>query len=300
MGNPENRNGTIHTSVLEQGFHARTAREFSLRNVIGIAAVLGAIGSLAIGPHIGDSLSPQQTAGPSAAEAHVTPIHNPSRRHKPKHVKPKKDCTSIRTSPNYIYMGRACISRGDTYNKIDDVDGSGNSDTDKGWTYSVIKLSVKGNDIYKCGFVQDGFLPSAPPRSRAVTHCKNYYRSLVKKGDVFFGNYNCGPIKNGFDPCNDGTFFSPIKRNCPDKKTYENFESDEPSPLNVYGTGQGGFRGVETENKKTSVHYRTRYGVPTSKGTKAMVVRAPKWAFGNNKCVAQKHRSGGPLEKPAV
>lgn len=294
-GSPEHINGTTQTAETAPDFHQTRVWEPSLRRILGAAAVLGVAGSLAIDT---SPLSPAYTNNDDSnvAEAHVKPTPKPvPTPEKPKNIlKPEAgqdDCTSIRTRPNYIYMGWACLSRGDSYTKI------GDGHVDKGWAYSVIKLAVKGKDIYKCGFVRDGILPQRAPRPRSVKHCKNYFQSLVKKGDVFFGNYNCGPIKNGYDPCVDGTYYSPTVSTCPNKKTYENFESDDPSPLNVFGTGQGGFRGVEEKNKRTSVHYRTRYEVPTSKGTVGIVVRAPKWAWGDDRCVSTSHRSGGPLKE---
>lgn len=156
---------------------------------------------------------------------------------------------------------------------------------------------MKGKDIYKCGFVQAGVLPKKAPRKRAVTHCRTYYPDLAERGDVYLGDYNCGPIVNGYDPCNDARAYSKKSSTCPDATTYYNFESDNPSPLNVFGTGQGGFRGVRKDNRKTWFQYRTEYQIPTSKGVLGIILRAPKWAFGHSDCVTDEFRKGGPLKK---
>lgn len=286
---PENKNGVAQRA--ETDAHLRRIWDISYGRLVSAVAALSLASSLT-----GDvnrlSLSPQNTTDDSnMAQAHVSPTQPTAKSENASESKKyKNDCTSIRTRPNYIYMGKACLSRGDTFTRI------GKGKADKGWVYGGVKLAVKGPDIYKCGFVGEGILPQREPRSRSITHCKNYYQRLVKEGDVFFDDYNCSPIKNGYDPCVDGTYFSPIQPGSPNKKTYENFESDEPSPLNVYGTGQGGFRGVIKKNKRTSVHYRTEYQIPTSKGTIGIVVRAPKWGWADTRTVSEAHRSGGPLK----
>lgn len=282
-GTPENRNIPVQTPVPEQNFTARR---------VAWAASLGVTALLAINAQSLDTSHPNPSFGTGIADAHVGRPHPRPAQTAEKPEKASRHCTSIRTRAMYLYLGWACTERGDSYMPIEMDENKGSE-----WTYGAIRLSVKGNDIVKCGVVRKGVLPIKPARPRAVSHCKDYYSDLVEKGNVYVEDHNCTPIVNGYDPCTDGTPPRRVSSTCTNPQTYRNFESDKPSPLNVYGTGKGGFRQVITENKKTSMRYRVKFTMPTRGGTEGIVVRAPKWGWGNDKCVPEDHRDGGPLKE---
>jgi len=276
--NPENSANKIPPAPSELG-HNLTR--------FGVAAALGAVGIMLASPPEVDHASQNSSSEAAIAEAKeimadifpggtsgatVTPAGD-------------RNCSSIRADVNSTYSGWACEENGDTYAVV------GNGYREKGWVYATIRLARKGKDVVKCGFITEGAIPTGPPRSRSITHCKNHYPDLVANRAVFFEKYNCGD--KGTDPCKDGTYFSRVSSACPDRRTYRNFESDEPSPLNVFGTGQGGFYDEIKENKKTSVHYRVEYKKPTSEGSKGIVVRAPEWGWMDSECVGKNDRYGG-------
>lgn len=279
LENPENKN-FAHAAYQHLRDSTRTAQ---------IAVVTGATSlMLAMNAHPLDSADPRDSFGTANAEAHKPATATPK---KPKESASngKEGCTSIRTRPDYVYMGWACAENGDTYMPI--------GYRDKGWVYSAVRIAMKGIDTIKCGYVREDVLSTGPTRPRAVTHCKNYYQDLVRKRDVFFTQYNCGDT--GVDPCKDATAFSRKSERCEDPSTFRNNDTDEPSPLNVYGTGQGKLHGYMEDNKTTSFQYRTKFTQRTHGDTVGMVVRAPEWGWGNNKCVDPKDRDGGALTPEA-
>lgn len=204
----------------------------------------------------------------------------------------RPDCTSLRSRPDYIYMGMACANNGDSYDMVK------NGYEDKQQVYAVVRLNQPGKDTFKCGFIRKGVLPAKRTRRRAQTHCINYYPKLVKQRTGFFQDYNCGD--KGKDPCVDGTYHSDVTKICPDPVTYSNFDTDSPSPFNVFGTKNGGFYDPIEDNKTTSYRYRVELKIPAfvgGKAVKSIVVRAPEWGFTNTKCVAKgSDRRGGTID----
>lgn len=214
----------------------------------------------------------------------------------------KHTTTTIRKKANDIQFGYADAQKGDSAQTVD------GGYREKGWVYSAVRLknalirTEDGDsyrkDIYKCGFVKEGVLPNKPSRTGAIGHCRDYLNEFRNNRYAFFKNYNCPEVKPGLEGCRDGTYFSRITEACTQtsKKDfpliYRNFETDEPSPMNVFGTGDGGFRGVIKENRKTSVRYRAQIRGQSMNG-KAIVVRAPEWGVMPNECVAADDRSGG-------
>lgn len=255
----------------------------SLSHGIKSKATAILIGLLAIGSPLVNPASSERAVGPETDEEFAEGVDNTV-------ITPegKRNCTSIRIGANSIYGGWACEENGDSFVKI----GGGGSD--RGWVYGAVRIARKGKDVVKCGFVREGVLSTKPPRSRTITRCKYYYPKI--RGS--FEDGNCGDKRP--DPCMDGTYFSRVtkSKNCTNTRTYRNFESDEPSPLNVLGTGQGGFSDPIEENKRTSVRYRVEYKWPTSEGIKGIVVRSPEWGWMASACVTKgENRRGGTLIK---
>ncbi|MGI9027435.1 MAG: hypothetical protein ACR2FM_01155 [Candidatus Saccharimonadales bacterium] len=190
----------------------------------------------------------------------------------------EKHCTSLRRKPNDIYIGFGCVEDGATFNKIDEIP------VVKGWALGVMVI----DGIYKCGFARPGVLPSSKLRERAIMHCNNYHASLVEGAFAFFEDWNCSEKQ----PCRDGTYHSPVSPSCTNTQMYRNYASDEPSPFNMFGTGNGGFSDIIENNKRTSVRYRVQIK-PSSENGKAIVARSPKWGFMRSECVSPNNRRGG-------
>lgn len=210
----------------------------------------------------------------------------------------REDCTTIRRKANDVYVGMACVANGDRFTRINQYP------KEKGWVYGVVAVNgwerVKAKEgqteriprtYHKCGYVRQGVLPSRKPRSRAITHCKDYYKGFSTRAGVYFKDFNCP----GIIACKSGTFHSPPAKACTSdlKTSWRNYASDEPSPFNVFGTGNGAFNGRLKGNVKNSIHYRAAV-VPESKGREAIVIRGiNSWAFLNGKCVAGRYRQIG-------
>lgn len=197
--------------------------------------------------------------------------------------KGKNKCMSFRRKPNDIYTGYGCKNSGDTFNPV------GNVPLVKGWTLGVMVV----DGIYKCGFGRLGVLPKKKTlRTNAATYCINYHPKLVETPFTYFKRLNCPEKK----PCRDGTYHSKIKKNCPDPRSFRNYATDEPSPFNMYGTGNGGFSDLIEENLKTSTRYRVEIK-QGSKDGKAAIVRGPEWGMTLSKCIPLDQRKGGTLEE---
>lgn len=290
LGSPENINGTPRITETEPELHYRKAWDISYQRILGAAAALSLACTLVVDT---DRLSPAHTRASSdsnTAQASVSPTHEPTeittrnvRSSAISSSTGKKHCTTLRRKQNDIYMAKGCAENGDTLNVLDEVP------VVKGWALSIMVV----DGIYKCGFGRPGVLPKAKLHENAEMRCRNYYPSLVEDAFAFFEDWNCSEKK----PCRDGTYYSPVSDRCTNTSQYRNFASDDPSPFNMFGTGNGGFSD-KMKGKKTSVRYRVQ-AKPNSQDGKAIVVRSPKWGLMRDECVDKgKVRRGGTRVKP--
>jgi hypothetical protein len=224
---------------------------------------------------------PEAPNARSAASRQRSPVEDPSA---------EEGCTSIRKKAKDIYMGYACASDGDKSMKI------GGGYREKGWVYSLVAVG----GIYKCGFVREGVLPELESANQtAANRCITYYPKLVEERFTYFKQYNCHAYPNGLDKCDSGTRKSEVQEeDCPDPIISRNFESDDPSPFNVLGTGEGGFEDPLSDEEHEFVSYRVEAKVSSSEG-EPIVVRTLKrgpglqWGLMNDECVSQDDRRGG-------
>ncbi len=292
---PENKHGTLETT---QEQHHLRLRRLRLAGALGLATLTAFAAAMSgVEPSnqaLGIDSSQTLSSMAHTSQAETTPVTAPTPEAEiPTPDEENRSCTSIRTRAKYLYLGWACLEKGDTYAK---VSIPGDNTKKSGWVYAAVRLAVPGPDIVKCGVIRKKVIPTGPARSGSVSKCRKYYPDLVKKGTVYVDDHNCEPIKNGYDPCVDAAPPYKPSSTCPDPHTYRNFESDNPSPINVFGTGPGGFREVITENTTASLRYRVRFTIPASNGVHGIVVRAPEWGWSDNRCVKEENREGGPLK----
>lgn len=194
----------------------------------------------------------------------------------------KSRCTTGRRKPNDIYIAYGCKAEGDTFDPLDNVEPV------KGWVPGVMVI----DGIYKCVHARLGVLPTKPDlRDDAKRLCQDYLPDMVETGYVFFEKWNCKLEK----PCNDARRKEKISKKCPDSTTARNFATDEPSPFNMYGTGEGGFSDSYEDNSRKWTKYRVRVKQPSADG-KAIVIRGPKWGFLRAKCYVGKSHRGRPVD----
>lgn len=205
-----------------------------------------------------------------------------------------KDCTSLRRRANDIYMGLACAENGA---KADTVYSS---TMEKGWVYSAVYVG----GIYKCAYVKAGVLPEMQHRPKIIEKCRGFFNALVNKRYEFFNEYNCGELRPGLEGCRSGTPPRGKSEECKDVDTLDgNYATDEPTPFNVLGTGEGGFSMTLPNEINAALSYRVEVKQGSAEG-KAIVVRDTNntptldWGFAHTNCIDDSDRKGGtPTER---
>jgi hypothetical protein len=196
----------------------------------------------------------------------------------------EKVCTTIRRRPEEIMFGTACSDEAQA-TVIDSGFG------DKGWAYSAVLV----DGIYKCGYVRTVLPELTQPRRGVIDHCRKHYPALTKERHSLFGRINCPEVLPGVEGCRDGTHGAELDENCGNPNLYGNYASDEPSPLNVYGTGNGGFSmwlGEITD----LIHFRAEINITSQQGS-AAVLRAHEWGMVARHCVDNDYLDGGTISR---
>lgn len=254
------------------------------------AAALGGVQTLQPG-------SNGKLASPAIAEAYETgPTQVPAS--KP----PAKHCSTFRIRAKDIMAGYGCDEDGARATKVPGYP------VEKGWEYSFISI----NGISKCFYVNKGRLSKheVAPTADQIGTCQTYWPILV--GYRFMRKFNCGFLPSGLQGCDGPTGPVPISDNCTNTSVYRNSATDEPSPWNVEGKGNGGFSDrIPRQTLRTYTSYRSEIatsdgeGQATSEDGGAIVVRelgaiTGKWGLMRDGCVDEKYRHGGSSTVPGI
>lgn len=217
-------------------------------------------------------------------------------------VSEETGCTSIRTMKDGIYLGKACMSRGDSYTP------AGKQDF-KEWTYSLVRLKQEG--VYKCGYVRPVIKTPIPENEvsenvqNGVAFCSERQES-IKRRSKYFEDHNSETTKSGKDKAKDGSGVK-IKDDCDgaDRRTYANFtpvarlnSDNNRHILNVFGIRlDNSFSFVLANNEdKRSLLYRRKIklgGFSKGKRVKAAIVRTNDvdeelgWGFTDQACLKE-------------
>lgn len=193
-------------------------------------------------------------------------------------------CTTIRVGPDDIMFGTACPNNSEAITVDTKLDFNQN------WSYSLVAVG----GIYKCGFVRPNILPKLKqPRRGALEHCKKYYGNLVNDRYTILKNINCPELLPGLEGCRDGATGTNPLPTCRNNTLYGNYASDRPSPLNIFGTGDGGFS--EPIGKiEPLIKYRAEIKF-RSHDFNAAVVRAQKWGLMARHCIRTTKMRGGTV-----